>query len=134
MFSRPIANNPEFMAEKLRLTKLLKNEQGFDQLKSQCWSETENDLFFYAGKLFRKDKRAISYLMASRDLRNIGCSVQKKVEKYEGLENDKDPKIAERANIIKVFGSKKKTDKGVRVTIKGGCNKDFSNFLFRCKG
>ena len=75
----------------------MKNEQGFDKIRFQRWSVTEEDLFFYAVKLFKKDYRAISFLMCTRDLRPIRSSIQKKVKTYKELENSKDPTKAKRA-------------------------------------
>ena len=63
------------MAKKIHFTNLLKNEQGFDQIRFQRWKDTEEDLFFYAVKLFGKDWRAISFVMGTRDLRPIRSSV-----------------------------------------------------------
>ena len=118
-----MSNSHEF----IRLAKLKNSpEKGFDKFRTGKWNEIEDGLFYYSVKLFKKDYRAISVLMGMRDLRPIRSSVQKKVKK---------PKDAEQANLIKDFGSKKETNNSTGVTIAGGCNKDFSNFLLgRKKG
>jgi len=115
-------------AEKLRLTKLLINEQGFDQINSGRWNDNERKLFFHAAKLFIKDWRVFSFVMGSRDLRPIRSTVQKMVKKYK-LQNSKNPEEAERAYLVMRLGSKNKTDDGAGVTIKCKWYKDFSNFL-----
>ena len=117
------------MAEKLRLTKLLKNEQGFDQIRPGRWNDNERKLFFYAAKLFIKDWRAFSFVMGTKDLRPIRSTVQKMVKKYECLETN-DPEEAERANLVMRLGSKDETNDGAGVTIAGNWYKTFSNFLF----
>ena len=67
--------NTTTTTEHARLTNLMRNEVGFDQIRPQRWNNTEDDLFFYAVSLFGKDWRAISWLMGTRDLRPMRSSV-----------------------------------------------------------